>query len=401
MLTWELPGTGERLQEIKSGWRFVIRGRDAGSGASDLALRRLTSRFAIALRLFSAIAFAIAGPLAATGPVSVPLLVTVLAVLCVWSVLFAWLVWRRGLIAPLVLADAAVITALLFAHQRIVPPAVIAAGTTWMLPLASTVVFIAQLAFPPALGVPVGAAVAVAYITTVPHPADAPFLVLQTVLTAALMALVRGGGRSADALLARRLQAEQELLAAQARRADQREQFRQLHDTILSTLTITGSGTFRGPSPVLTAQAARDLRVLGALPAVPAAPAAGTASLARAVREAAAAAAPLHVRVIAGSAAAAVPAAVAERFGQCTAEALRNVLRHAGVTEAEVRARHEDGRHVVEVTDHGRGFDPQAVPRSRRGIQESIRGRMAAVGGSASVSSQPGTGTTVTLRWPA
>lgn len=400
MLPWELPGTGERLQEIKGGWRFVLRGRDAGSGASDLALRRLTSRFAIALRLFSAIAFAVAGPLAATSPVSAPLLAAVLAVLCGWSVIFAWLVWRRGLIAPLVLADAAVILALLSVHQRVVPAAVIAAGTTWMLPLASTVVFIAQLAFPPVAGVPLGLAVTAVYVATVPRPADAPFLVLQTVLTAAMMALVRGGGRSADALLAQRLQAEQELLADQARRADQREQYRQLHDTILSTLTITGSGTYRGPSPVLAAQAARDLLVLRALPAMPGAPAAAAASLGGALRAAAAAAAPLRVRV-SDARAGTVPAPVAERFAECAGEALRNVLQHAGVPEAEVRARQEDGRHVVEVIDHGQGFDPRAVPRARRGIRESIRGRMAAAGGTASVSSEPGAGTTVTLRWPA
>ncbi len=395
-----LPGTGERLHEIKGGWRFLLPGRDADSGASGLALRRLTSRFAIALRLFSAFAFAIAGPLAATGPVSAPLLATVLAVLCGWSLIFGWLVWRRGLIAPVVLADAAVIVALLSAHQRVVPAAVIAAGTTWMLPLASTVVFIAQLAFPPAAGVPLGLTVTVAYVVTVPRPADAPFLVLQTILTAALMALVRGGGRSADALLAQRLLTEQALLADQARRADQREQFRQLHDTILATLTIAGSGTFSGPSPVLAAQAARDLRVLRTLRAAPGTAAAAAASLAGALRQAAAAAAPLRVRVTAAPADS-VPAAVAERFAECAGEALRNVRQHAGVPEAEVRARHEGGQHVVEVIDRGLGFDPRAVPRVRRGIRESICGRMAAAGGVASVSSQPGAGTTVTLRWPA
>lgn len=35
---------------------------------------------------------------------------------------------------------------------------------------------------------------------------------------------------------------------------------------------------------------------------------------------------------------------------------------------------------VVKITDRGRGFDPAATPPSRRGIRESITGRMLAVG---------------------
>jgi two-component system NarL family sensor kinase len=56
---------------------------------------------------------------------------------------------------------------------------------------------------------------------------------------------------------------------------------------------------------------------------------------------------------------------------------------------------------VVKVTDHGRGFDPLATPPSRRGIAESITGRMLAAGGQAAVDSRPGAGTTVTVSWPA
>jgi signal transduction histidine kinase len=56
---------------------------------------------------------------------------------------------------------------------------------------------------------------------------------------------------------------------------------------------------------------------------------------------------------------------------------------------------------VVKVTDRGRGFDPELTPPSRRGIRESITGRMQAAGGQAAVSSRPGAGTTVTVSWPA
>ena len=45
----------------------------------------------------------------------------------------------------------------------------------------------------------------------------------------------------------------------------------------------------------------------------------------------------------------------------------------------------------------GPGFDPAAVPEDRRGVRESIVGRMERHGGSARVTSQPGGGTEVEL----
>jgi signal transduction histidine kinase len=378
-------------------------GGQAGGGPSDRALHRLTGWYAIALRLVGAVAFALAGLLAATTAVHGRWLVAVLVALCGWSVLFAWLVRRHGLTVPVVLADAIVIVILLSAHHLVVPAAMISAGTTWMLPLASTAVFITQLAFPPVLGLPVAAVVTVAYSVTVPHPADAAFLVIQAVVTAALVSLVRRGGRNADAVIARQLRAEQEMKVAEAQRADQREQFRRLHDTILSTLTMIASGALERPSPVLSVQASRDMRVLRALPALPGAAASeAMVSLGGKLRQVAADASPLRVTVSVPPAADRAPAAIADRLADCAAEALRNVSRHAGTDRAQIRvAGGRNGDLVVEIIDHGKGFDAPSVPRSRRGISESIRGRMTEVGGSAVVSGRPGEGTTVTLCWPA
>ncbi|HZU80113.1 MAG TPA: hypothetical protein VE991_09385, partial [Acidimicrobiales bacterium] len=52
------------------------------------------------------------------------------------------------------------------------------------------------------------------------------------------------------------------------------------------------------------------------------------------------------------------------------------------------------------VRDRGVGFDPDAVAGDRKGIAESIRGRMARVGGIATVHSRPGEGTEVQLVLP-
>jgi signal transduction histidine kinase len=55
------------------------------------------------------------------------------------------------------------------------------------------------------------------------------------------------------------------------------------------------------------------------------------------------------------------------------------------------------GRTEVFVRDRGQGFDPAAVPDDRRGVTESIVGRMARHGGHGAVHSTPGTGTEVEL----
>ncbi|MFG3417647.1 sensor histidine kinase [Micromonospora sp. NPDC049460] len=80
-------------------------------------------------------------------------------------------------------------------------------------------------------------------------------------------------------------------------------------------------------------------------------------------------------------------------------EALGNVAKHAGISDAVVRADEESSALVVVVRDHGCGFDVAGRPGF--GIRESIVGRLREVGGKATVESWPGRGTRVTLRVPA
>lgn len=83
-----------------------------------------------------------------------------------------------------------------------------------------------------------------------------------------------------------------------------------------------------------------------------------------------------------------------------TREALTNAAKHAGVTTVDVYV--EVGKDAVEVfvRDRGLGFVLTEVAPDRRGIAESILGRMERVGGSARVTSRPGFGTEVHLRLP-
>ena len=72
----------------------------------------------------------------------------------------------------------------------------------------------------------------------------------------------------------------------------------------------------------------------------------------------------------------------------------------SGNDEISVYAEANDDEVSVFVRDRGAGFDPAAVPGDRRGIAESIEGRMHRAGGTATVSSAPGSGTEVELRLP-
>jgi signal transduction histidine kinase len=81
-------------------------------------------------------------------------------------------------------------------------------------------------------------------------------------------------------------------------------------------------------------------------------------------------------------------------------EAMVNAAKHAGVAEISVYAEIENGTASVFVRDRGKGFDPDAVGADRRGLAQSIRGRMDRHGGTAAVRSAPGAGTEVVLTMP-
>ena len=77
----------------------------------------------------------------------------------------------------------------------------------------------------------------------------------------------------------------------------------------------------------------------------------------------------------------------------CCLEALQNVGKYAQASLARVRLSAHDGELVFEVTDDGRGFDRQRTTLGS-GLQ-NMADRLAALGGSVDVQSQPGRGTTV------
>jgi PAS domain S-box-containing protein len=82
-------------------------------------------------------------------------------------------------------------------------------------------------------------------------------------------------------------------------------------------------------------------------------------------------------------------------------EALTNVARHAGVSEATVRLWADPSTLVVQIEDEGSGFDPRAVPAGSAGCGlTGMRERASLLGGHLTVDSMPGVGTRLLAELP-
>ena len=81
-------------------------------------------------------------------------------------------------------------------------------------------------------------------------------------------------------------------------------------------------------------------------------------------------------------------------------EAAINAARHSGSPRVSIYVEAEGDGITAYVRDEGVGFDVNAVPPDRRGIAQSVIGRMRRHGGSATITSQPGHGTEVQLQLP-
>jgi signal transduction histidine kinase len=76
---------------------------------------------------------------------------------------------------------------------------------------------------------------------------------------------------------------------------------------------------------------------------------------------------------------------------------MTNAAKFSGSDEISVYAESGADDVSVFIRDRGAGFDRGAVPDDRRGIAESIEGRLRRAGGVATISSAPGQGTEVEL----
>ncbi|WBO67214.1 GAF domain-containing sensor histidine kinase [Streptomyces camelliae] len=97
----------------------------------------------------------------------------------------------------------------------------------------------------------------------------------------------------------------------------------------------------------------------------------------------------------------ALPAAQEEALLRVAQEALHNALRHSGAGHVAVSVDRRGGGAVLRVSDDGRGFDPKAVRHAGRHLGlVSMRDRASGVGGTLTVESVPGKGTTIEMEVP-
>jgi signal transduction histidine kinase/phage shock protein PspC (stress-responsive transcriptional regulator) len=87
----------------------------------------------------------------------------------------------------------------------------------------------------------------------------------------------------------------------------------------------------------------------------------------------------------------------AEALVAATREAVLNAVKFAPDAAISVYAEVRGDRAEVFVRDRGPGFDLHAIPPDRRGLRESVLGRMERHGGRAAVHTRPGEGTEVEL----
>ncbi len=86
-----------------------------------------------------------------------------------------------------------------------------------------------------------------------------------------------------------------------------------------------------------------------------------------------------------------------ERFARAIGESVANALEHSSASRVVVFVEtHDSGQVFASINDDGNGFDPAAV-RSSHGLDESIIGRIEAIGGRVEITSTPEDGTEVCL----
>ncbi|MGC7102518.1 sensor histidine kinase [Amycolatopsis lurida] len=361
-------------------------------GPAEREVERVGRRYAVVVRT------AVLMPVACLTLLTVPLerSAVVVTALGLWSAFY----WRRA--SRALALDTAVIALVCLGARWIDPVVLLHDSTSWVLVAVSITAVCHQWLCAPAPGFVLTAVLIAAYLAgaAIADPggwtASLPlglWTLAEAGLSRGLRILVLQAGRAVDRGTAAGERVRREAEVAAARRADERAHLATMHDTAAATMLAIGTGMVTGREPWLAERARRDLEALSGRSELPE----GQVDLVEMLDEVA-----RHNRVEAElRAPEPIRLAAAPAVALCRAagEALENVARHAGVDSAVITVYRRASGVRVEVSDHGRGFDPTSVPAHRHGLSASIVDRMAEAGGTATVRSAHGSGTTVELEW--
>ncbi|MFF0233220.1 sensor histidine kinase [Micromonospora sp. NPDC005252] len=374
--------------------------RLARSGDAVESLRAAGRRYAAMIRIVTLPITAVVAIAAAESPQMRYACAAASLVLAGWSVFYARQVFRhppRWVTA----VDASALAALALATPWLVSASWLSSGKSWIVPFCTFACVAYQYyegrisgslaGLVVIMGMVVGTVTGRPEGSVIDGVITACWAVVVTGLARLLWTLVHRGGELADQTIAEAETARRESRIAALVRADEQASNRDLHDHPATTLLMVGLGL---ADPRIGEQAERDLAVLRR-PADERPPARSDLCglLAVACDEAR-----LPVTRT-GAEQLIVPTNAARAMTNATIEALTNVRRHSGAGSAEVHVAEDGGIVIVEIRDEGHGFDPERVLTTRRGVRESIRGRMAEIGGCAAIESELRRGTTVRLRW--
>ncbi|MFD9946812.1 sensor histidine kinase [Nonomuraea sp. NPDC059023] len=369
------------------------------AGEAAALLVRFGRRYAAAVRLATLVPICAIAPFRAPAEQLASTLVVV-GVAAVWTCGFAW--WlRAGRGNALVAVDVAVLLGLF--GSVFWTDAVADKNTGWLRLLVTFACATYQWHTSPvaggvaavaAGGGAVGLLVAAGALEVDASLATGTLWALSAAVQArAAWILVSRAAKQADLMAAEALRARGEALLAAAVRAEEREQVNSLHDTAATTLLMVGLGQVRSDAAWLGPQARRDLgrlrSVSGRAPE--------EADLVELLRTDLAA---TQLTVdFDGPGRLRLPFHVARAITDAAGEAFTNVRRHSGTKHVTVRLSGDARALRLDVADRGKGFSARDVPGTRRGVRESIRGRMERVGGTATITSAAGEGTQVLLEW--
>ncbi len=108
----------------------------------------------------------------------------------------------------------------------------------------------------------------------------------------------------------------------------------------------------------------------------------------------------MSIAVTAGDDLGEIPSGTALCAYRVTQEALQNIAKHSGAKRASVSLTRSGGNLVLQVSDCGKGFDPEVASRSGGLGLVSIRERVRLAGGVIKIESAPGRGAVVKICVP-